>query len=224
MSKPSNPYGLSDDYWNNRLDERMRQLYHTVRPLRSSNYTVQNPISRIEQTLSQMDEDAHKQNGELNLCPDFQRGHVWNQEKQIAFIEAVIRGTAPLVIRFNSPGWNGNRIEGDLNPHDVLCVDGLQRLTAMREFMAGKFKVFGEYSVRDLDNTPFSFNRIGMNWTMEMYDIPNRAELLQFYLDLNAGGVVHSEEELMRVGKLLEEAKSNVPNQEGKAKKKKPKA
>ena len=212
MSKTSNAYGLTDKFWTS-LDDKSRALYDDVRPLRSASYVVQYPIYRIEQVLEEIHEDAQGQGGELDLNPDFQRGHVWNQDKQIAFVEAIMRGTAPMVIRFNSPGWNGKEQRGDLNPYDVLCVDGLQRITAMREFMAGKFQVFGKYSVDDLEETPFSFKRIGMNWTLEMFDIPNRADLLQFYLDLNAGGVVHSAEELERVGDLLEKAK-NKPEQE----------
>ena len=55
-----------------------------------------------------------------------------------------------------------------------------------------------------------SFNRMGAMWTMEMFNIASRADLLQFYLDLNSGGVVHSDAELARVGQLLVEAKGSV--------------
>lgn len=209
MSKNSNPYGLSDTYWDS-LDDRNKKLYGIIKPLRRAAYSVQNPIYRIEETLEELDDSARKQGGRLDMCPDFQRGHVWGQDKKIAFIEAIMRGTAPTIIRFNSPGWQSGDGEGDLNPHDVLCVDGLQRMTAMREFMAGKFPVFGKYGVEDFDNTTFSFKRMGMNWTMEMFEIQNRADLLEFYLSLNSGGVVHSPEELERVGRLLDEAKGNT--------------
>ena len=209
---PATRFGLSDEYWD-RLSEKDRALYQEFRPLRRSIYAVQNKILHIERTLDQLARDASSQGGELELNPDFQRGHVWTQAKQAAFMEAVIRGTAPLTIRFNCPAWNGSLENGlveGLNPHSVLCVDGLQRLTAMRDFVAGKFKVFGRYSMEDLEDTSFSFNRMGAMWTMEMFNIASRADLLQFYLDLNSGGVVHTDDELARVGQLLAEAKGET--------------
>lgn len=205
-------FGLSDEYWNS-LSEKSRALYREFRPLRRSIYAVQNKILHIERTLENLARDAGSQGGELELNPDFQRGHVWTQAKQSAFMEAVIRGTAPMTIRFNCPAWNGSLEKGmveGLNPHSVLCVDGLQRLTAMRDFVAGKFKVFDRYSVEDLEDTSFSFNRMGAMWTMEMFNIASRADLLQFYLDLNSGGVVHTADELARVGQLLVEAKGSA--------------
>lgn len=202
-------FGVSDEYWS-RLSERDRALYQEIRPLRKSAYEVSVPIARIESTLSQLDADARLQGGELELIPDFQRGHVWTQDKQIAFMESVARGVAPLVIRFNSPAWlslsEGGHKESDMNPHSVQCIDGLQRLTAMREFVAGNFKIFGNYTIDDLDNTQFSFKRIGMMWNMEMFTFQRRSDLLQFYLDLNSGGVVHSEAELQRVRELQQVA------------------
>lgn len=211
-------YGVSDEHWAS-LTDLDRELYRKIRPLRRAAYSVNNRILHIERSLRELDEDARAQGGQLELNPDFQRGHVWTQEKQVAFIESAIRGVAPMVIRFNCPSWvhsAADVVEG-LNPHSVLCVDGLQRLTAMRDFVAGKFKVFGEYSVEDLDDTTFSLRRLGMNWTMEMFDIPTRADLLQFYLDLNSGGVVHSPEELARVGGLLEQARQPSPPSSPKA-------
>lgn len=50
---------------------------------------------------------------------------------------------------------------------------------------------------------------MGTNWTMEVFNIASRADLLQFYLDLNSGGVVHTPEELSRVGGLLDEARAS---------------
>lgn len=218
MSLPESArYGVSEEYWA-RMSEKDRELHRLFRPLRQSTYVVDYRIVTIEQTLKSLDEDARSQGGQLELDPDFQRGHVWSQEKQIAFMEAVIRGTAPLVIRFNCPAWEGSvapeMVDG-LNPHSVLCVDGLQRLTAMREFVAGKFKIFGGFSHEDLDDTAFSLRKSNMRWRMEMFNIASRADLLQFYLDLNSGGVVHSDDELQRVSRLLAAAKGEPQPSKG---------
>lgn len=211
-------FGLNMEYWD-RMGEKEHQLYRDIRPLRSSAYAVHNPISSTERTLAALADDAASAGGVLDLCPDFQRGHVWSQEKQIGFMESVLRGVAPMVIRFNCPAWDRlTKVECDgLNPHDILCVDGLQRLTAMRDFMAGKFKVFGKYEVSDLDGTPFAMNNTQFMWVLEMFTISSRADLLQFYLDLNRGGVVHSPEELGRVDGLLAQARGESAAPNGKA-------
>ena len=209
--RPSARFGVSDEYWN-RITEKDRQLYEEIRPLRKATYSVQSRILRIEEALADLDRDAQMQGGRLELQPDFQRGHVWTPEKQVAFMESVVRGVAPMVIRFNCPGWDGSKPEGveGLDPYTIQCIDGLQRLTAMREFVAGNIKVFGgKYGVEDLNDTAFSFARMGANWTMEVFNIASRADLLQFYLDLNSGGVVHTPEELSRVGGLLDEARAS---------------
>lgn len=209
MDREALKYGVSGEYWG-RLSERDRDMYREIRPLRKSSYTVNNRIANIERTLADLAQDAQSSGGELELNPDFQRGHVWSQDKQIAFIEAVMRGTAPMVIRFNCPSWVEkplDMVEG-LNPASIQCVDGLQRLTAMREFVAGKFPIFEKYFMKDLEGSPFSLSRMDRTWVMEMFNIPTRKDLLQFYLDLNSGGVVHAPEELERVRGLLEESQA----------------
>lgn len=202
-------FGLSEEYWE-RLSEKDREMYRLFRPLRRAAYSVQHRILDIETTLGWLDEQAQNNGGQLELMPDFQRGHVWDRPRQVAFMQAAIRGTAPLEIRFNCPSWGGDveeTVVQGLNASGIQCIDGLQRLTALRDFVAGRFKVFNGYSLQDLEGTPFSFRRTGMAWTLEMFTIATRADLLQFYLDLNTGGVVHAPEEICRVTGLLDNAK-----------------
>lgn len=207
LEHQASAFGLSLEYWQ-RLSPEDRALYARVRPMRSATYTVQHRMATIERTLEELDSDARQRGGALELNPDFQRGHVWNQDKQIAFMEAVLRGNAPLVLRFNCPSWDREPAVQDpqLHPGSVLCIDGLQRLTAMRDFVAGKFPVFGDLDYAALDKTAFSLRRTNATWTMQVFDIPTRAQLLQFYLDINAGGVVHAPEELARVAALRDAA------------------
>lgn len=208
MSGEHNKYGLSEEYWE-RIGEAERAIYRIVRPLRNSTWKADYALTRIEAMVADFDNDARTMGGQLELNPDFQRGHVWTQEKQVAYIENLFRGVAPRNLRFNCPSWEGKAEAGDMNPADIVCIDGLQRLTAVREFMAGKFKVFGEYYAEDLKGTSFDPKR-ATSWTMtvEIFNIPNRADLLQFYLDINRGGVVHSDDEITRVQGLLDEARA----------------
>lgn len=208
MNRENDAFGLSDEYWAS-LDERNRDLYRVIRPLRHASYKVDVPLARIEGMLEEYAKDAKTMGGTLEINPDFQRGHVWTRDKQEAYIENLFRGLAPATLRFNCAGWQGLKKTGDLNPGDIVCIDGLQRLTAVREFMAGNITVFGGKTAQDLKGSSFDPSR-STSWriSVEMFEIPTRAELLQFYLDINRGGVVHAPEELERVEGLLQAAKT----------------
>ena len=193
--------GLSDEHWD-RLSPAHRDLYALIRPLRQAHYRVDHPFSRIEQQLATYASNAESMGGRFDLCPDFQRGHVWDTAKQIAYMENVFRGVAPTLIRFNQRVHVD--VPGDLVPYEMVCLDGLQRLTAMRAFMGGQLRVFGGLSADDLAKSPFDPFRY--YWQAEVFDFTWRKDLLQFYLDLNSGGVVHSPEELKRVAVLRDAA------------------
>jgi len=48
---------------------------------------------------------------------------------------------------------------GDIPENTFQCIDGPQRLTAVRKFMAGEFTVFGGLSAQDLKGSPFDLGR-----------------------------------------------------------------
>ena len=134
------------------------------------------------------------------MNPDFQRGHVWTEQQQIAFIEYFLKGgKSGKVIYFNHPHW-GRYQENDMN---MVCVDGLQRLTAIRRFINDEIRAFGGlYS--EFEDTPRMIKN-GIKFNVN--DLQTKAEVLQWYLDMNYTGTPHTEEELDRVRKLLEEEK-----------------
>lgn len=102
-------------------------------------------------------------------------------------------------------------VKGDIKEHTFECIDGLQRLTAVRKFLAGEFTVFGGLTAADLKGTPFDVSRFRFQFCV--YEFVSRSELLQFYLDLNTGGTVHSESELARVRQLLDDSlKQGAPH------------
>ena len=47
----------------------------------------------------------------------------------------------------------------------------------------------------------------GVMLTVQINDLPTRAEVLQWYLQINSGGIVHTDEELNKVRKLLRQEK-----------------
>ncbi len=73
---------------------------------------------------------------ELDLNPDYQRNIVWNNEKQIAFIESLLMSiVVPPLYFVEIPG------SGPLMPTKYEVVDGKQRLNAIRNFVKLKFKL-----------------------------------------------------------------------------------
>lgn len=70
----------------------------------------------------------------LNMNPDFQRGHVWTEIQQSKYVEFILKG-----------GKSGRDFYFNWNPdtNDYVCVDGLQRTTALQNFVHNKLKVFG---------------------------------------------------------------------------------
>lgn len=147
------------------------------------------------------------------LYPDFQRGHVWNDIQQTRFIEYILmNGQSGRNLYFNHPGWMGSW------KGDMVCVDGLQRITAAMKFAQNKLPVFGGYFLEDIQvsdvkfESPeelqrFIFHRIIFN--IHVHNLKTEAEVIQWYLDFNSGGTPHTEEELDRVRKLLEVKTTN---------------
>ena len=72
------------------------------------------------------------QAGSIILSPDFQRHEVWKIEQKSKFIESVLRGLPlpPIYLKKDSNG-------------QYIVVDGLQRTSALRDFMDGKLCLRG---------------------------------------------------------------------------------
>lgn len=79
----------------------------------------------------------------LILNPDFQRGHIWKEQQQIAYIEFLLRGgKSGRIIYFNCPYWSSG-IRHFKN--SFVCVDGLQRTIAIMKFINNEIPVFDTY-------------------------------------------------------------------------------
>jgi hypothetical protein len=141
----------------------------------------------------------------LELEPDFQRAHVWDDDRRRRYVEYRLRGGhGANLLHFNCVGWNGSL--GRTGP--MVLVDGLQRLTAVRRFMADDLQIFP-----DMDPSARGFRRSEIAGALRLHlsrfhihvnELETRAHLLQWYIDLNDGGVAHSAEEIARVRALLD--------------------
>ena len=132
--------------------------------------------------------------------PDFQRGHVWNREQQISFMEFLLKDpqdSKAKSIIFNCRNWTQEYKEEDANI--IYLVDGLQRLTAIRRFLNSEIPVHG-HLLEEFENKTF-LKRIYLDIYVNSL---SKKEMLKWYIDLNSGGVLHTEEEINRVKKLME--------------------
>ena len=131
----------------------------------------------------------------LDLNPDFQRGHVWTEEQQIAFVEYALKEPqSGLEIYMNHPNWMGNW------KGDFVLVDGKQRLEAARRFLENEIPA---YNCLYKDFTGFKHIPMDVQFIFNIAKLQTRAEVLKWYLDFNAGGTPHSQEEISKVREML---------------------
>ena len=153
----------------------------------------------------------------VDMDPDFQRGYVWTRAQQIAYVETRLRGeVASRMIQLNNPGINSA-----VNAPTVM-VDGKQRVTAVRQFLNNEFPIFKNmymaalplpvtdimarpgYYFRDIQNFP-GMGYLNCSFRFCINNLKTKAEVLKWYLELNAGGTIHTEDELNHVKMLLKE-------------------
>lgn len=181
---------------------RTAELEQIIRPLRSASYECDHDWNYFQRALDGYAADY----GGLELNPDFQRGHVWTPDQQRHFIENVLRGvvsSSGFVVQFNCPNWDNADYEGDL-PRGFQCIDGLQRLTAVTKFLSGNVRPFG-LCPDDLEYSSFMI-KSKYRFRFAIHNFTRRVDLLQHYLDLNAGGTPHSSEEIDRVRQMRDQA------------------
>ena len=154
-----------------------------------ANYRITVPWGMLESTL-----ESYNEGGMLQLSPEFQRAHVWTTMQQVKYVEFCLRGgTSSREIFFNQADW----MRGYKAP--MYLVDGKQRIEAVRAFLRDEIPAFGydfsAYEDRLSLTDGFYFN---------VNNLKTYAEVLQWYIDLNTGGTVHTDEEIARVRALLE--------------------
>lgn len=139
--------------------------------------------------------DRYVQQWGLELEPDFQRGHVWTEAQQIAFVEyGLMGGESSMVITTNCAEWHSGK------DAPVELLDGLQRVTAVSRFYNGEIPAFGHRLPEFSDRA----RMVQGSFKWRVLCLKTRADVLKQYLLMNSGCVVHSPEEIARVRALLE--------------------
>ena len=129
--------------------------------------------------------------------PDFQRAHVWTTRQREAFVIHLLKGGDGGIIRFNASNWP--QVTED---HPLEVVDGLQRLTACLMFVQDKLRVYGSLFSEYEDR----IRTVSCRLKLQVNNLRTRREVLNWYLQLNAGGTPHTKKELDRVRDMLEAA------------------
>ena len=130
----------------------------------------------------------------LNLNPPYQRGARWTEKQQIQYIEYCLKGgTSGRMLFLNLPCLNSEKNTVTEWEETAEIVDGLQRLTAIFQFMDNKLKILGEYYADDLD-------LIDARRNTEMQALINNLqtpkEVAQWYISMNTGGAIHTAEDI----------------------------
>jgi len=84
----------------------------------------------------------------------------------------------------------------EIGPYEIL--DGKQRLEAVRAFLRGDLPIFGH---RFSEYT--GHLRVFHSFKWKICTLETREEVLQLYLNINAGGTPHTQAELDRVWAML---------------------
>ncbi|MEX3983865.1 hypothetical protein AB4Y45_33310 [Paraburkholderia sp. EG287A] len=182
------------------------ELDALVKPVQAPRYEVDSAWVYLDTSVSEF----AKGYGAVEMNPDFQRGHVWKSEQQRHYIENAMRGVVPtsgMTIQFNCRNFDSlSRVAEDSDlPDGLQCIDGLQRWTAVRGFLAGEVCPFG-LSIEDLRGTDYDPKRmIYSRFRLAVFSFQYKLEVLDHYLALNAGGTPHSDAELTRVRAMRDE-------------------
>lgn len=132
---------------------------------------------------------------EINMNPDFQRHYVWTQKQKEQYVEWILRGgSSGKDIYFNHPGWMTS-FEGEM-----VIVDGKQRIEAVVGFLHDKVKAYYYY----LSEYEDKLDTITHGFDVYVNDLKDRHEVLKWYLDMNTGGTVHTDNEIEKVRELIE--------------------
>lgn len=157
-----------------------------------ANYKIDVGLKYFSKTIRQfVDEEG------LILNPDFQRGHVWTEEQQEKYVEHILRGgTSGKEIFLNKPSWHSKAVT---DYDDFVCVDGLQRITAIMKFQSNELKVFG-LLYNEFEGEP---REITTRISIRINDLQYEKDVLQWYIEMNEGGTPHTKEEIQKVKDML---------------------
>jgi hypothetical protein len=134
----------------------------------------------------------------LDMEPDYQRGHIWTLEDKVALIDSVFNDIEIGKFVFIFTGYNKD------SNYEIL--DGKQRLTALIEFYEGRFKYKGKtyYELNRRDQAMFL--RFHISYARTDEPISNEMKY-RYFLRLNTRGKEQDPKHIEYVKSLLEKSR-----------------
>lgn len=126
----------------------------------------------------------------FKAVPEFQRSNdKWSLEMQIGFVKNVIKGFNTVIMLYEI------KENPDKHSEYTNCkiMDGLQRITAIHDFMKGKFKVMGMSYQDMVDSNLMSYTSMPIRF--KIYSFRNEKEAIEFYIEMNEN-ITHSPQDI----------------------------
>jgi len=164
--------------------------FRDIPQMSQANYAVSVSWSYLESWLDHNSSEGTT----LEMDPEYQRGYVWSDEQKTAYCEYTLKGgMSGQDIFWNCASW--------MKKFDspVEIVDGKQRISAVLDFLHNKIKVFGHY-YKDFEDR---LDPIEPRFTFHVNDLEDPIEVVQWYLDMNTGGSIHTEKDLKPAREML---------------------
>jgi hypothetical protein len=127
---------------------------------------------------------------EMELDPPYQRGYVWTQEQQIAYLEYQLRGG----ISGSDIFWNCTTWDTTMDT-PVELVDGKQRISAVLGFLHNKIPAFGRL-FKEYEDHKHGLRAHLARFYFHIHSLTDPLEVVQWYIDMNTGGSVHTPKDL----------------------------
>src|ERR1035437_1148309 len=129
---------------------------------------------------------------------DYQRDHVWTLDDKVALIDSIFNNIdiGKFVFVQRSFSYKGKLYE---------ILDGKQRLTAICEFVEGRFSYKGVYfsELSNRDKNKIENHNIAWGYL----ENPNRKAIFESFIKLNTCGRPMENKDIQKVKKLLDELK-----------------
>jgi hypothetical protein len=117
------------------------------------------------------------------VLPPFQRPPVWTKEQKVRFIESAWMGLPLGVFVFNQSGYDSR--------FDNWLLDGQQRITAVLEYVADGFDVYG-YKFSELTEVDHRKWDLSTAFPCLRTNLEDEEALRDVYMRLAYGGTAHA--------------------------------
>jgi hypothetical protein len=127
------------------------------------------------------------------MTPEFQRSNAkWSKSMKIAYMENLLSGYRGEMLLYY--------IDSQDSGHCYI-LDGLQRITAIKDFMAGNITIFDGWSYADI--AEFGGVMRKGTLTLKIFKFPDHRSACKHYIKMNEY-ITHSPEDLITAYKFLE--------------------